>query len=145
MFDGVPALFPPGVPVVISPQAAMHFFGFPGEPRDMAIHMAKRYGWATPANLQWSAHKTPLYFDMAAKIKFSPVYYELVRRKPDDPIPAIVGDEEPLEPPASDASTTVVVRSRRYAKAAAAKRQQSEKPKPRGRGGRTSHINVTEA
>jgi hypothetical protein len=144
MFDGVPVIFRPGVPQVIGPEAAMHFFGYPGEPRDMAIHMAKRFGWATPANLQWTAHKTPVYVDMAAKIKFEPIYYELVRRKPDDPIPAIVPDEEPLPPPPSEATTTVVGKSRRYANASRAKRQQAEKPKGKGRG-RTPHINVTEA
>lgn len=145
MFDGVPVIFEPGKPRVIGPEAAMHFFGYPGEPKDMAIHMAKRFGWATPANLAWTAHKTPAYVEMAGKIKFQPIYYELVRRRPDDPIPAIVGEEDAPLPPPADASTTKVLKSNRYAKAAAAKRQQAEKPKPKGRGGRTPHLNVTEA
>ena len=144
MFDGVPVLFPPGVAVVVGPELAMHCFGYPGEARDMAIHMAKRYGWATADNLAWTAHKTPKYVEMASKIKFQPIYYELVRRKPDDPIPAIVADEESPPLPPAEASTTVVGKSRRYANASRRKRAQAEKPKGRGRG-RMPDINVTEA
>lgn len=153
-FDGIPVVFPVGVAVSVSPDVARHCFGYPADPRDMALHMAKRYGWATPETLKWTAHKTPQFFEWAAQVKFEPIYYDLVRRKPSDPIPAVVTDEELQEPPPPpQASTTVVGKSRRYANASRAKRKEREEPTRREgdrsgkgrRGGRVPHMNVREA
>ena len=153
MFDGIPVVFPVGQTVTVSPEVAKHCFGYPGDPREMAMHMAKRYGWATAETLKWSSHKTPEFVEMASKVAFQPVFYDLVRRKPEDPIPAVVGDEELEEPPVlPPVSTTVVGKSRRYANASRAKRKDTESPRGKGdrgrkgsRGGRVPHLNVREA
>lgn len=149
MFNGVPYIFPPGVAVTVSPDVARHCFGYPGQFRDMAQHMARRFGWATAENLQWTAHKTPKYVDMASKIQFTPVFYRLQRIDPDKPIPADVSGED--APPAmpSEGTSTVVGRRNKYRAAVREKREKSV-PKNRGeranrRSGRTPHINVTEA
>lgn len=153
MFDGIPVVFPVGQTVTVGPDVAKHCFGYPGDPREMAVHMAKRYGWATSETLKWTSHKTPEFVEMASKVTFQPVFYDLVRRKPQDPIPAVVSDEEIQEPPIpSPASTTVVGKSRRYANASRAKRKETEsKPRSGGRAGkdrrgsRVPHLNVREA
>lgn len=46
-YDGVPVIFKPNETVSITQEQARHFFGYPGDPIDMAIHMAKRFGWNT--------------------------------------------------------------------------------------------------
>lgn len=150
MFDGIPVVFPVGQTVTVTPEVAKHCFGYPGDPREMAMHMAKRYGWATAETLKWSSHKTPEFVEMASKVTFQPVFYDLVRRKPEDPIPAVVSDEdleEPAIPP--QVSTTVVGKSRRYANASRAKRKDAESSRGKGdrgrkgsREGRVPHLNV---
>jgi hypothetical protein len=149
MFDGTPVVFPPNVPVDVSPDVARHCFGYPGEPRDMAIWMARRYGWATPETMKWTAHKTPQYFEFAQKVLFEPVYYDLVRRKPDDPIPALSADDKDDDPPpipAESKTTTVVGRNRKYGKAVQDKKKQLEasSKKTSGKQRKPTHINVTE-
>lgn len=153
MWDGVPYRFPTGVPVAISPQVAQHCFGYPGEFRDMAMYMARRYGWATTETMKWTEHGKPAYFEMAEKFKFQPVYYDLVRRKPDDPIPALPdndGDDEAREAseqvPQEPKSATVVGRNAKYGKASRDKRKRLEDKKPtKAKTRRTTHLNVTEA
>lgn len=110
MFDGVPVSFPPGVTVTISPEAALHLFGYPGEAKDMAVHMARRFGWSgrdflTPQG----GHGPAPYEKMAAQIVIKPVYYDLVRRDRDAPILADPdgddgGDLEPVAGPEEGAT-----------------------------------------
>jgi hypothetical protein len=107
MFNGVPHVFPSGQTVEISTDAAAHFFGWPGEDADRALHMAKRYGWGGRENLAWTpGTQEPIYFAMVRKVEIKEVYFDLVRRKPSDPIPADDGrDPEDLPPARVEAPT----------------------------------------
>ena len=111
MFNGVPVNFPglkdsdgnavPPTAVDVSPEIATHCFGWPGEDVDRATHMARRYGWGGRENLVWKpGTRQPLYHDWAMKVEIKPVYFDLVRRNPNDPIPADDGkpDDTPLPP-----------------------------------------------
>jgi hypothetical protein len=103
MFDGVPLRFPPGETVTIKPEVAMHCFGYPGEPHDMAVHMSKRYGWNGLDYImmvEGDPERRSRYEVMASKVVIKPVYFDLVQRKPDDPIPA--DDNEDDLPPTLD-------------------------------------------
>jgi hypothetical protein len=81
-FDGVPVEFAPGQTVNITPQQAQHFFGFPGTPDEMAVHMAKRFGWNTIDYVQRAqgAHPdTPMLFQKYAwNVRVESIEMELV-------------------------------------------------------------------
>ncbi|HEX8838779.1 MAG TPA: hypothetical protein VF748_17685 [Candidatus Acidoferrum sp.] len=118
-YNGVPVVFPVGVPVEVNTEIAAHIFGWPGDDDDRARHMANRFGWGTRENLQWMpGTRRPMYFADAMKIVIEPVPLYLTRRKPSDPIPADDGgkDDDP-PPPAVEADTgTKVGRRRKTAK-----------------------------
>lgn len=84
-FDGVPVRFPPGEKVSISPSQAQHFFGFPGTPDEMAVHMAKRFGWNTIEYVQRPPgtlpHEPMLFQKYAANIQIQPIEMELVPKQ----------------------------------------------------------------
>lgn len=93
-FDGIPIIIPPGGKITLNPAQAMHCFGYPGEFADMARHMAKRYGWQGREYLKHNEKREPIYHEMAAKVVFEPIFYDLVpRRRGNDPIPADTGDD----------------------------------------------------
>ena len=100
MFDGVPVTFEPGKAVDCSPAICAHLFGWPGEMPDRAMHMARRFGWSGKDYLkpEGPADSVPRYFTLAEKIVITPVYYDLVKRNPNDPIPVDLGDEEADRP-----------------------------------------------
>lgn len=89
-FDGVPVKFPPNETVTISRVEAEHFFGYPGEKADMAIHMAKRFGWNTAKHVEVDPIDGPdglrLFEKYAGKIDFVEQEFELVAKntKADD-------------------------------------------------------------
>lgn len=100
MFNGIPVTFLKGEKVEITPEQALHFFSWPGEDADRAMHMAKRYGWGSRQTLEWTpGTRQPLWYEMAMKIEVAPVYFDLVRRRPSDPIPADDGQDDAVSPP----------------------------------------------
>lgn len=120
MFNGIPVVFPVGVKVDVSPDVARHCFGWPGEDVDRATHMARRYGWGGRENLTWKpGTRLPLYHDWAMKVEVKPIYFDLVRRNPNDPIPADDGKDPDDLPPsrieAADPGTRVGKRNRKAA------------------------------
>lgn len=119
MFNGVPCIFPVGVKVDVSTDIAAHCFGWPGEDMDRATHMARRYGWGGRENLEWiPGTRLPKYHEWAMKVEIKPIYFDLVRRKPNDPIPADDGKPDDDLPPrieAAEAGTTVGKRKRKPA------------------------------
>jgi hypothetical protein len=131
-FDGIPVHFFPGIAVRVSPQVVAHCFGYPGEARDMAVHMARRYGWATAEmlkNLSPGPVRTdPAYFGYAAKIIIRAIAYDLVARDPDEPILADQGGAGETAQPAPEEDGTKVVRRRRV--------KAAPKPKAPPRAGR---------
>ena len=96
LFDGVPIVIGIGQTVLLSPQQAAHCFGYPGEFKDMARHMSKRYGWNSREYLTLNEKRQTRYEVLAEKITFTPVFYDLVRR-PNEPIPALAADDESEE------------------------------------------------
>ena len=120
MFNGVPVNFPRNVAVDVSPEIALHCFGWPGELHDRALHMAKRYGWSGRDYLkpEGLGDGPPRYEVLASKIEIKPIYYDLVRRNPNDPIPLDTGNEDDDRPtPQMEADTTTKVGKRRKSKA----------------------------
>lgn len=115
MFDGIPVKFPPGEPVETSESICHHLFGWPGELPDRALHMAKRFGWSGKDYLkpEGPGDDTPRYFKLAEKIIITPVYYDLVKRKPSDPIPVDLGDEASDRPVATMPEDTTKVGKRK--------------------------------
>jgi hypothetical protein len=115
MFDGVPVTFPPGKTVDCTAQIASHLFGYPGELADRAVHMAKRFGWSGKDYLkpEGPGDSVPRYFSLAEKIVISPVYYDLVKRNPNDPIPLDLGDEDADRPVAEADNTGTKVGKRK--------------------------------
>jgi hypothetical protein len=119
MFNGIPVVFPPEKSVDVSPEIALHCFGYPGELADRALHMAKRYGWSGKDYLmpEGLGDGEPRYVTLASKIEITPIYYDLVRRNPNDPIPLDTGNEEDDRPAVTEeADTTTRVGKRRKAK-----------------------------
>jgi hypothetical protein len=112
MFNGVPVVFPPDEAVPVQPEVAMHCFGYPGDDEERSLHCAKRFGWSgrdylKPAGL---GQQEALYVTLTKKIVIRPIYYDLVRRSPDDPVPLDTGDEaddRPRPPPESAKGTRV--------------------------------------
>ena len=121
-FDGIPLKFPPGETVTVSPQVGLHCFGYPGDVGDMAVHMAKRYGWSGRDYLraEGTGDGPPRYAILAGKITIKPVYFELRRVDRDAPIPADPGGEpdDAREPIGDEADTGTKVGKRRRTPAA---------------------------
>ena len=129
MFDGVPVKFSPGETVTCTEAQALHFFGWPGELADRAIHMARRFGWAGKGYLkpEGPTDSVPLYVTLAERIEIKPVYYDLVRRDPNAPIRVDTGDEESDRPVATAPdSTTKSGRRRRVGAKAKSDRHRTE-------------------
>lgn len=116
-FNGVPVEFPPGKTVTVSPIEANHFFGYPGTPEEMAVHMAKRFGWNTIEHVQkdgdaWDSPK--LYERYAWNVKLESEEFVLVPKgslKADDGLdvenlPVEAG--HPGAPPPGDVGTAKV-------------------------------------
>jgi hypothetical protein len=84
-FDGVPVEFKPGETVTINKHQAYHFFGFPGTPDEMAVHMAKRFGWNTAEYVMrppgTMPHEPMLFQKYAAAIHIEAVEMELVPKQ----------------------------------------------------------------
>jgi hypothetical protein len=111
MHDGVPYEFPPGQTVTVPPEAAMHIFGWPGEPHEMAAHMARRFGWNRPEHytmpkdeqaaqavgIPYPYKHTYLPWQyMTAGVILSVEHYEMRRvHAPGAPIPAEEAGEAP--------------------------------------------------
>jgi len=129
MFDGVPVKFPPNTPVNCTEAQALHFFGWPGELADRAIHMARRFGWSGKDYLkpEGPTDSVPRYVTLSEKIVITPVYYDLVKRDPNAPIPVDTGDEE-SDRPVSTApeSTTRSGRKRRVGRPPKGDRHRTE-------------------
>ncbi len=116
MFNGVPVNFPPEQRVDTSPEVAAHCFGYPGELHDRALHMAKRYGWSGKDYLkpEGLGDGEPRYVTLSSKVEIKPIYYDLVRRDPNDPIPLDTGDEADDRPqPIDESDTTTRVGKRK--------------------------------
>lgn len=47
-FDGNPYVFRPNQPAIIPPDAARHFFNWPGDPELMKAYTTRRFGWNRP-------------------------------------------------------------------------------------------------
>lgn len=134
-FNGVPVRFPIGETVTVTEAIAFHCFAWPGDAADMALHMAKRYGWTGRDHLVMNAARQPLYRQFADKVVIQPVYFDLVKRDRNDPIPADNGeDADPPPPPPEDAGETTVVGKGAKAKAKSAKSQTPVAMGGRGRG-----------
>ena len=135
-FDGVPVRFPKDEIVTVTPDIALHCFGWPGDISDMAVHMAKRYGWSgreyLATNETLGARGEPRYYMLARNIEIRPVYYDLVRRNPNDPIPADNGEpDEPLGPPDPMAeAVTTKVGKRRKARASSPRGRERDRHQP---------------
>lgn len=134
-FDGVPIRFPPNEVVTVSPDVALHCFGYPGEFLDRAAHMAKRYGWSSRDFLrpEGPADSQPRYVILAGNVEIRPVYYELVRRNPDAPIPADDGREpdtprEPVSAGADAGETKVGKRTKTPAKLGGSRQTRGRQP-----------------
>jgi hypothetical protein len=115
MFNGIPVGFPKETPVPVSPEIALHCFGYPGELTDRALHMAKRYGWSGREYLkpEGLGGGPPLYEVLASKIEIRPIYYDLVRRNPNDPILLDTGNEEDDRPTVTEEADTITRVGRR--------------------------------
>jgi len=120
MFNGIPTDFPPEVAVAVSPEIAMHCFGYPGDLPERALHMAKRYGWSGRDYLkpEGLGDGPPRYEVLASRVEIKPIYYDLVRRNPNDPIPLDTGNEADDRPAlnAEPDTTTRVGRRKSRAK-----------------------------
>lgn len=119
MYDGVPIVFPKGEKVDISPEIALHCFGWPGEDQDRAEHMARRYGWSGRDYLRPEGpnNALPRYAVLSALVTITPVYYTMVRVNPNAPVPADTGDESDDRPtPPMDVETTTRAGKRKKTK-----------------------------
>jgi hypothetical protein len=94
-FDGVPFQFLPGKPLSIPPDAAAHFFGWPGEPDLMRLYIAKRHGWNTPDDIKRADDGRMRWEMWVDKIEISAVHFDLVQRDPSAQIPADPGIDDP--------------------------------------------------
>jgi hypothetical protein len=82
MFDGVVYLFEANKEIRLPAEAAHHILGWTetASPRDMFLHVQKRWGWNTP---QW-ADKAQRFF---SKLKISTASFKLVEVSDDTPTP----------------------------------------------------------
>ena len=124
MFDGVPVTFAPGVPVDCTPAICEHLFGWPAELPVRALKMAARFGWSGKDYLkpEGPGDTVPRYQTLAEKITITPVYYDLVKRNPNDPIPVDLGDEESDRPVATATTGATTKGGRRRRNKAPVKR-----------------------
>lgn len=88
-FDGSPYLFESNQPLSIPPQAAAHFFGWPGEPELMKMHTCKRFGWNRPEHI--GADKTKPTSEPLADLYWSNIVIETVTF-------SVVADDDPTKP-----------------------------------------------
>lgn len=99
-WDGVPVRIPPGASQKISPEMALHFFGYyaGASIEVMYNHTTKRHGWNTKEFLEVDPEtkktKARTYFE---SLKLVPVVYKLVPAEPDDPQTPVPADREPEE------------------------------------------------
>lgn len=116
-FDGVPFEFKPEEPLSIPPDAAAHFFGWPGEPELVRSYIAKRHGWNTLDDIKRDETGKMRWEGWVENIEITHVLFDLIQRDPDAPIPADVGPEDdnvvegdslpiPIAGEATDVSTT---------------------------------------
>jgi hypothetical protein len=108
-FDGVPVTFKPNETVTINRDQAAHFFGYPGDPRDRAVHMAKRYGWNTTEHVRVDPLDGPdgptLYQKYAWNVVFEEQEFELVpksQQKADDGLKEVDDLPKGAAPPTPD-------------------------------------------
>ena len=90
-FDGVPYAFKPNVPISIPPQAARHFFGWPGEADVMKLWTCRRFGWNTPGYINPDPNRphdtrslADVYFQ---NLEIKTIEYEMVRKESSVPMP----------------------------------------------------------
>jgi hypothetical protein len=99
MHDGVPYDFPPGKTVTIPPEAANHIFGWPAEPHEMALYMARRFGWNQPEDYKKDADDPMGLLPWQKKTRnvvLSVEHYEMRKvHAPGAPIPAEEADDAP--------------------------------------------------
>lgn len=100
-FDGVPYKFMPHKPLVIPPDAAAHFFAWPGERDARVAHMTKRYAWNRATEDMAYLHPVPGSNDdrtLADKyvdaVLIETQQFDIVERSPDT-------DPDDVEPPQS--------------------------------------------
>ena len=93
-FDGVPFVFKPNESLSIPPDAAQHFFGWPGEPDLIRLYIAKRHGWNTPDDQKRDETGKMRWEKWVDAIELIPVHFDLVQRDANAPIPADAGDPE---------------------------------------------------
>src|SRR6202049_605411 len=93
-FDGVPFEFQPEEPVNIPPDAAAHFFGWPGQADLIRAYIAKRRGWNTIDDIKRDETGKMRWEGWAEKIEITHIQFDLVPRDPSVPIPADVGQDE---------------------------------------------------
>jgi hypothetical protein len=97
-FDGSPYTFVPHRPESIPPQAAAHFFGWPGDPEVMKAYTTKRFGWNRPEHI--GADKTKPTSEQLADTYWANIVIEVVTFSvvPDDAKATLpdVGEDEPM-------------------------------------------------
>lgn len=133
MFDGIPVTFPTDQAVDVSPEIAMHLFGYPGELEDRAVHMARRFGWSGKEYLapEGQGDSEPKYVTMSRLIEIAPVYYNLVRVDPNAPIKLDTGDEAAdRATPGIEADTGTRVGTRKKSQSKAQRRPRADRHKP---------------
>lgn len=111
-FDGVFFAFRPNKPETITHQAAMHFFGWPGEPQEMKVHTMKRFGWNRPDYTGMDKNKSIDEMTLDGKtladrywdnLKFEEVKYAIVE---DQGLPESEPDDVKVAAPASVPEST---------------------------------------
>ena len=104
-FNGVPYEFKPNETITLSPVEANHFFGYPAEPKLMAIYMAKRFGWtgeeyrkpANPRANSMDPDNMQLWQFYASQVAIKPVEMVMVRKDQLGNLLADDGAEDELE------------------------------------------------
>ena len=132
-FDGVPFAFVPEKPLSIPPDAAAHFFNWPGDPDVVRLYIAKRHGWNTPEDIKREPDGRMVWEHKVDKIEIGAVHFDLVQREPGAPIPADDGvdmEEAPMVdsdalpmPMAGEADTTTTRAGKRNPNARKAPRR----------------------
>ena len=129
-YDGVPYIFETNIAKDISPAAASHFFGWPGEREDRNFHIIRRLGWNSIAYLEAQPDRRTKAEILCDNIEIQTITYDIVPRLldavpanagipiPSDPeeAPVIDGTMLPAPIAASDASGTAVGKRRGWPK-----------------------------
>ncbi len=91
-WDGIPVSIGPGKSDNLQLDMAGHFFGYhPDAPQDvMFLHVCKRQGWNTPADIKPGESGKTVAEEKFAKLEIKPIVYKMVEVEPDldAPIPA---------------------------------------------------------